>query len=273
MRHLTVAAILAMLFAVTAVRAAEPAPLLYGHAHNDYRHARPLAEALERGFTSVEADVHVIRGQILVAHDRHEAEAEAGSTARTLQTLYLDPLRARAEANGGRIYPDVPSIFLLVDLKSDPPGPAYAVLVEVLKQYQSILTTWDAAGAHVRAVTVIVTGNHTHEMIAADAMRYCASDGKLPDLDRPDLPADLCPLISSQWRPTFQWNGKGTMPDAERARLRQLVAKAHGEHRQIRFWGAPDNAAAWRELRDAGVDLINTDNLAGLQAFLLAAKG
>lgn len=246
-----------------------PQPLMHGHAHNDYEHARPLAEALECGFTSIEADIHVIHNQILVAHDRHRAEAEAGSTARTLQTLYLDPLRKRAEANNGRIYPDLPSIFLLIDMKSDPAAPAYKVLVDVLKQYSSILTTWDAAGRHTRAVTIIITGNHTHAMIAADPVRYCASDGLLSDLDQPDLSPELCPLISSEWKKTFTWNGKGEMSSFQRDLLRQIVEHAHSEHRLIRFWGAPDNKNTWKQLRAAGVDLINTDDLQGLKKFLL----
>ena len=33
------------------------APLTQAHAHNDYEHDRLLLDALEHGFTSVEADV------------------------------------------------------------------------------------------------------------------------------------------------------------------------------------------------------------------------
>jgi hypothetical protein len=277
MRHLSVAILLTLACSAHARGAdhkrAAPKPLVHAHAHNDYLHARPLLDALDHGFGSVEADIHLIGGQLLVAHDQKEAEARAGSTAHTLQALYLDPLRARAEANGGRIYPGLPSLRLLIDLKEKPPGPEYAALLDVLKRYRSILTTWDAAGEHVRAVTVIITGNHTHAMISRDPVRYCASDGILPDLDRPNLPPDVCPLISSDWKKTFHWDGTGLMPEAERALLRRLVEKAHQQHRQIRFWDAPDNAAAWAELRAAGVDWINTDDLAGLQAFLLKEKG
>jgi hypothetical protein len=38
----------------------------------------------------------------------------------------------------------------------------------------------------------------------------------------------------------------------------------------IHDWAVPDEAAAWEILYDAGVDLINTDNLFGLGDFLLA---
>ncbi len=68
------------------------APLVHGHAHNDYQHARPLVEALECGFCSIEADIHLVDGKLLVAHDKEDVRAN-----RTLESLYLDPLRQRVE--------------------------------------------------------------------------------------------------------------------------------------------------------------------------------
>src|SRR5256885_4523438 len=59
--------------------------LVHAHAHNDYEHPRPLLDALDCGFLSVEADVFLVNGQLLVAHDR-----EKTSPQRTLQSLYLD---------------------------------------------------------------------------------------------------------------------------------------------------------------------------------------
>src|SRR5436305_12662245 len=89
-------------------------PLPHAHAHNDYEHKRPLFDALECGFCSVEADIWLVDGKLLVAHDRNQVKPE-----RTLQALYLDPLRERARRNGGRVYPNGPEVILLVDVKSD----------------------------------------------------------------------------------------------------------------------------------------------------------
>ena len=58
----------------------------------------------------------------------------------------------------------------------------------------------------------------------------------------------------------------------ELAKLKGIVDKAHQQGRRVRFWGAPDRLPIWQTLRDAGVDLINTDNLSGLENFLRAAK-
>jgi hypothetical protein len=77
------------------------------------------------------------------------------------------------------------------------------------------------------------------------------------------------PWISDRWTAHFHWQGKGSMPPEESAKLRQFVQKAHQHGRLVRFWATPELPAVWRELRSAGVDLINTDKLAELQRFLL----
>jgi glycerophosphoryl diester phosphodiesterase len=58
------------------------------------------------------------------------------------------------------------------------------------------------------------------------------------------------------------------MPDAERAKLKAMVEQAHQSGRVVRFWATPERESVWIELADAGVDLLNTDDLAGLQEFL-----
>ena len=52
----------------------EVVPLTKAHAHNDYEHNRPLYDALDHGFTSVESDVWLVDGELLVAHDRGRCE-------------------------------------------------------------------------------------------------------------------------------------------------------------------------------------------------------
>ena len=103
-------------------------------------------------------------------------------------------------------------------------------------------------------------------------LRYAALDGELVDLQS-DAPAALIPLISSKWSQHFEWRGAGAMPEAEKPKLQDIVAKAHQQGRRVRFWGAPDQPNFWRAMLANGVDLINTDNLAGLQEFLAHREG
>jgi hypothetical protein len=127
----------ALLAVVCAFQAhAQPTPLIRAHAHNDYEHARPLLDALDHGFCSVEADIFLIEGRLLVAHDRGDVKPE-----RTLQALYLDPLRECVRQNRGRVYTNGPEFSLLIDIK-DKWQETYPVLRKVLEGYADILTRW-----------------------------------------------------------------------------------------------------------------------------------
>lgn len=255
---------------LAALRADDPpagkvTPLRRAHAHNDYEHARPLLDALDRGFCSVEADIHLIDGQLLVAHDRKDAKP-----GRTLQALYLDPLRERVKANGGRVYRDGPVVYLLIDVKTAAEE-TYAALDKVLTNYADILSATRDGKFEPKAVTAVLSGNRAKETVAKQAVRYVGIDGRPEDLDS-DAPADLIPWISANWLLTFRWLGEGQMPDETRARLKEYVGKAHKKGRLVRFWATPEREAVWKELLAADVDLLNTDKLDDLRKFLLAAE-
>ena len=248
-----------------ASRPAAPAPvvLIHAHAHNDYEHRRPLLDALAHGFCSFEADVWLVNGRLLVAHDLEDVHPD-----RTLERLYLDPLRARVRTNGGRVHPGGPECDLLVDVKSEAAS-TYRALRAVLERYADLLTTVHGRTVTHRAVLVVVSGNEARSLVAADQLRYAALDGRLPDL-RSDEPPDLVPWISADWEEVFGWRGRGTFPRHEEEMLRRIVDEAHAAGRRVRFWNAPDGEAGWRVLLDADVDLISTDNLTGLERFLSA---
>lgn len=239
-------------------------PVPRAHAHNDYEHPRPLLDALGHGFRSVEADVWLTRDGLLVAHTPFGLRA-----GRTIQALYLDPLRARVRATGGAVFQDGPPFYLLVDVKTEAKA-TWAALARVLADYADVLTVTRDGTTERKAVTVVVSGNCDREAITAAAVRHAAVDGRPADLDG-DAPAPLVPWVSASWGSRFAWDGTGAMPAAERDRLREFVRKAHAKGRMVRFWASPETSAVWRELVAADVDLINTDRLAELRAFLLAA--
>jgi hypothetical protein len=238
-----------------------PTPLPRAHAHNDYEHPRPLLDALDNGFCSIEADVHLVDGQLLVAHDRGKT-----SSARTLESLYLAPLRERVRKNQGRVYPDGPVCWLFIDLKTEAEA-TYGVLRQSLEHYADMLTRFEGDQVTTNAILVVVTGNRPRAAIAGQSRRLCAYDGLLADLDA-NIPSRLVPVISEQWTRHFRWRGSGTIPAEDLGKLKQMVKTAHAQEKRVRFWGAPDQAGAWRVLLDAEVDLINTDNLTGLRQFL-----
>ncbi len=237
------------------------AALPAAHAHNDYEHPRPLFDALDQGFGSIEADIHLVDGRLLVGHDKKSLRPE-----RTLAGLYLDPLLARVQAHGGRVYRGGPTITLLVDVKTEAVA-TYAALHATLGRYAAMLTVFRDGMAAPGAITVILSGNRARAEVAAQPLRYVAIDGRLDDLTA-NPPTSLVPWVSENWQKVFTWKWTGPMPDADRTKLRELVTLAHAQHRRLRFWNTPDTPAAWRLLHEAGVDLINTDQLAALAGFL-----
>ncbi|MFJ6280453.1 phosphatidylinositol-specific phospholipase C/glycerophosphodiester phosphodiesterase family protein [Arthrobacter subterraneus] len=275
--HLT--AVCATLAALTvgaapvAAAPAQPTDVVFGepqaaaHAHNDYEHDRPLFDALEQGFTSVEADVWLVDGELLVAHDLEDVQPGV-----TLESLYLDPLTDLVKGQGRSVYPGWDGEFqLLIDIKSE--GEAtYAAIEEELAEHRSILTRYSHGSTKQGPVTAVISGNRPLATMEAAAQRFGFYDGRASDLSS-GMPAELMPLVSNNWTQLFTWRGEGPMPEAERATLQAYVETARDAGYRVRFWATPDTAGAareavWTELVNAGVDHINTDDLAGLADFL-----
>ncbi|MGN9836947.1 phosphatidylinositol-specific phospholipase C/glycerophosphodiester phosphodiesterase family protein [Nonomuraea sp. H19] len=256
----------AMLLTAVPATAASAEPLPRAHAHNDYEHERPLLDALDHGFTSIEADIYLVDGELRVGHDPEDLRP-----GRTLQSLYLDPLAQLVRQGHGHVFPGSrQQLQLLVDIKNT--GVAtYIELDKVLGAYRKMLTTYHKGLVKPGAVTVVISGDRPRALMAAQERRYAFYDGRMSDLGRGN--ASLIPLISDNWTNHFTWRGEGEMPAAERAKLRQIVATAHRDGQRVRFWATPDAAgpardAIWQELIAADVDHVNTDDLAGLQRFL-----
>lgn len=242
-----------------------PEPLLRTHAHNDYEHTRPLLDALDQGFCSVEADIYLVNGELLVGHDRKDLVP-----GKTLEKLYLDPLMERVKAHHGHVYEKKAPVILLVDIKTD--GEAvYAELRKRLPKYRKMLTEYrEPRKVTSRAVTVILSGDRPIETVKKEKQRFAFIDGRLTDLDEGALDTNLIPLVSDDYFSTFSWLGNGEMPADQALKLKAMVDKAHTAGAKIRFWATPDNRGMWETMYSAGVDLLNTDNLAGLATFLHA---
>jgi len=258
--------------ALTPALGQEAGPRTRGHAHNDYLHERPLLDALEAGFYSVEADIFLVDGQLLVAHTAAELDPQ-----RTLQKLYLDPLRERIAANAGQVYRanaertttgknDV--LWLLIDIKSAGLE-TYQRLHAVLQQYADLLTSVEGNTVKSGPVQIVISGNRPVEFIAAQTQRFCGIDGRLGDLNSLH-PAHLMPMISDNWGLNFAWRGSDNIPDEELQKLKDIVQRSHERGRVVRFWATPENEKLWRVLWENQVDWINTDQLPELSGFLRA---
>lgn len=232
--------------------AATPVQVLErAHAHNDYEHKRPLLDALDQGFCSVEADVFLVDGKLLVGHSRKELTPE-----RTFEKLYLVPLSQRAKQYSGWTYPGYyKPFYVLVDIKENG--------AEVYKVFKNEIQSHP----ELRSVRYVISGDRPIAAIVADNGRY-GLDGRWSDLDKGYSPA-VMPWISEDWSTHFKWSGEGTMPAAEYEKLLGMVKAAHSKGYKLRFWGTPDRESVWEIEWRAGVDWINTDRLADVHAWML----
>ena len=245
-------------------------PMLSGHSHNDYLRQKPLWEAISHAFISVEVDIHLVGGAILVGHDEEDLDV-----SKTLQSLYLDPLRDHVRAHNGRVYPSPHSLGLLIDIKSDAKS-TYEVLRRVLAQYSEMLTSYSEARVEARAIAVIVSGNRPRELMMNEDVRYATYDGRIADLNA-EVPANFISLISDDWEEHFAWRGLGSLSDRDHRLLTQIVQAAHRRGYRLRFWNTPSPESrpmeeVWSQLLNAGVDLMNTDDLKAYRDFVWKAK-
>ncbi|MFC5955063.1 phosphatidylinositol-specific phospholipase C/glycerophosphodiester phosphodiesterase family protein [Streptomyces pratens] len=249
-----------------------PRPLWRAHAHNDYEHPRPLLDALDHRFGSVEADIHLVGDQLLVAHDPDDLDP-----SRTLESLYLDPLTARVRAHQGSVYRGHRKpLRLLIDIKTEGVS-TYLELHRRLRRYRHLFTTCADGRVLPGPVTAVISGDRAARApLEAQRVRHAFYDGRLADLGGPAR-SSLIPLISDNWTLNFTWQGVGPFPAAERRKLHDIVGTAHGRGQAVRFWATPDlpgpaRDALWGELVAADVDHLNTDDLAGLESFLDAYR-
>jgi len=242
--------------------------LVNGHAHNDYCHKTPLAEALYYGFNSVETDIWLRNDSLFIAHDSAEIIPN-----RLLENLYLEPLKNIAENNRGWIQQEHLPFVLLIDIKSDSIQ-TYLQLHKILANYNQLVTTYTSDGQiHQRAIEVVISGNRPIQFMKNQELRYATMDGRLSDVDG-SLPFSLVWLISEDARKCFEWRGTGDIPQADLDFLQRTVNKVHTKGRKIRFWATIDEpgearSRQWNVLLDYKVDIINTDDLRGLWLYML----
>jgi hypothetical protein len=247
------------------IRGNKSAALLNGHAHNDYEHDRPLFDALDYRFKSIEADVYSVGDSLFVAHDFDQIKP-----GRTLRQLYLDPLQKEISKNKGSVYGNGEELILLIDIKDDGLK-TYQLLHQVLQEYKSNLSFFAGGVKTKGAVLVVVSGNRPFEFMQSQDVRYAAYDGRLGDLDS-DISPSLMPVVSDNWTNYFEWDGTGPMPENERKLLYDLAEKARKNGYLLRFWGTPTQApeqrnGVWNELKAAQVGLIGADDLKAFYLF------
>ena len=224
------------------------------HSHNDYKQPNPFQHAFARGFSSIEADVFLVKGRLLVAHEIGDTKEN-----RSLESMYLEPLSKELKKRRGKANdPSAPSFQLLIDVKSEAMTTLDAI-VDLLKKFPDLTSR--------KEIRFTISGNRPPDDRYPAYPAFIFFDGRPGSNYTPEALKKVA-LISDSYA-NYLLPGTRT-PDSERAK--KVVDAAHALQKPFRFWGNPDNEQTWELLAEIGTDYINTDDIDGLSAFMEKAK-
>jgi alkaline phosphatase len=136
------------------------------HSHNDYEKSVPFRKAWENNFGSIEADIYLHNGKLIVAHDSAQLARQW-----SLDSLYLRPLQLCIEKNKGSVYADKNrSLQLMIDIKSEAVS-TLDKLVETLKAYPALI--------NATSLTIAISGSRPDPSRFTSYPSWILFDGEL----------------------------------------------------------------------------------------------
>jgi len=229
------------------------------HSHNDYEQSIPFWMAWQEKFGSIEADIWLQDGRLLVGHNREEIKA-----GRTLEEYYVRPLLSCVEKNNGHPYADTTRCLqILIDVKADSVA-ALNALVSLLNKYPAL--------AQCVFIKWVISGNRPSPDLYTSYPSFIAFDGILGHSYTPEALSRIV-MMSDDLRSFTRWNGRTELPEADKKSIEAAVTHAHEQHLPVRFWDAPDTPAAWDQLIRLHADYINTDHIRELADYLNGQGG
>ena len=227
-------------------------------AHNDYVRPQPFYTAYQLGAGYIEADVFLIGDKLLVAHHRDETV-----DGRTLETLYLEPLSTVIKKNHGSVFSDGQRhLTVMIDMKTEGSSTVDR-LVAMLKGYPDLLAC--------PTLHFMISGNVPAPTEWKDYPSFILIDGR-PAIPYTAEQLQRVAMISTNFRDHVKWDGRGELARDALEKIKALVDQVHAKGKKIRFWATPDTENSWRQQLDLKFDVIVTDDVTGLAAFLAAQR-
>lgn len=221
------------------------------HSHNDYSRPEHFYHAFNAGVGAIEADVYLRNGKLMVAHDSTEIKPDV-----TLKSWYIIPFEKELSK---RPRP----VNFLIDFKEP-----YVHLLPALLHELEPLKSFIRSDDHPQApLTIIITGNRPPPSEYNNYPPYILFDDDLQ-----------MPHTQQQWQRVAQvslnfayyskWKGEGLLPSRDEKILKAIINMVHLSGKKIRFWGAPDTPACWQKLMNLGADILSTDKIDQVVAFI-----
>ena len=243
------------LAAMALAASAQQMPILI-HSHNDYERNVPFWQAYSQTVYSIEADVFLKDGVLLVGHDEANLSPDM-----TFESMYLTPAVTMFDRNGGKPYAGGQPLQLMVELKSET-APAMEALISLLSRRPDVFDP----SVNPAAIRVTITGNVPAPEEFRNYPEYISFDGQMDADYTPEQLARIS-VISTDFGAYSIWNGKGSIIRKEAETLNALIDNVHSMGKPIRFWNAPEGTTPYYTFYDMGIDYFNTDHPETCAAF------
>lgn len=219
------------------------------HSHNDQEQTNPLTDALALGYPSIEIDVFLVAGEVLVGHTL--ADTVPGVT---LTSVYLAPIAA--------LPTNQHPLQLKIDLKNNPSDALFTAVVAAI----AAIPAFD--DGHVR---MVMTGHPPAAPTAHPAHVRFDRQRSAAALNDPE-----CVLINVFFNSFSSWDGSEPVPQEAKEYLTIWANDAHNAGKELLVAFCPSTPASWQLQYDTGCDWISpggshppgADDIAGLAAWL-----
>ena len=214
------------------------------HSHNDYEQKIPFDLAYRNQLGSIEADIHLVNGKILVGHDAKDLLPN-----RSLENMYLAPLLAYNTTNR--------KLQLLIDVKTEAISTLDS-LIALLKTYPALI--------HNKNITITISGNTPPDSLFIQYPAFIHFDGRIFKNYTTDQLSKIS-LISEDYGKFTMWNKTWPMQVVAEEKIKAAIEKIHALNKPIRLWGTPDFPLAWEKFIEMKIDFINTDKIEEITQF------
>lgn len=238
-------------FFLFTIFSANAQPTIYSaanaHSHNDYEQKLPFQTAYNEQFGSMEADIYLIDGNLLVSHEKKNADVN-----RTLENMYLQPIAENASK--------IKQLQLLIDFKTEGIQ-TMEVLITLLKKYPQITES--------KNIKLVISGNRPPEETWQTYPSYIWFDGTLGKVYTP-IQLDKIGLLSESYYKFTTPHKPWPLELGDRDKIEKSIKKAHDLGKKTRLWAIPDFKECWEEMMKLQIDFINTDKINELSDYLIS---
>lgn len=227
-----------------------------------------LWESIGKGIFNYQADVMYIYGKIFVTSQMPDS---AGHGLPTLTDAYLYPLYNQFKKNNGEIIPGYSGdIFLILNLIAQPVQ-VYKQLAAEMRPFMDMLTYKNADSEHRGKLRILIKDKSQLQTINNIKPSFLGLVGDVGDVDKSIDPNQM-PLIEIDFSETTNWKGTGNIPFEDFVKIKDLVAKIHGQNKKISFINCPPYKQVADLIKTVKVDFLSTPDALKMAGFFEAEK-